>query len=94
MNKTILQVPIDKKLRDQAALLATKQGFSSLQDLMRLFLSQFVEKQVSVRFTEPAEQLSPQAARRYDKMVEDIRSGKVKTKSFTSVADLMADLNA
>lgn len=92
--KTILQIPIEKKLRDQAVLLATKQGFSSLQDLMRLFLAQFVEKQVNVRFTEPAEQLSPVAARRYDKMVDDYLAGKAKTKKFTSVKALMDDLNS
>lgn len=61
---------------------------------MRLFLTQFVDKKVDVRFTESPERLSPRAARRYDKMVDDYLAGKVKTKKFTSVKDLMADLNS
>ena len=92
--KTILQIPIEKKLRDQALILAEKKGFSSLQDVMRLFIAQFVENKIDVGFIEPSERLSPRAARRYDKMVDGIESGKIKTKSFTSVKDLMADLNA
>ena len=92
--KTILQIPIEKKLRDQALILAEKKGFSSLQDVMRLFIAQFVENKIDVRFTESSEKLSLRAARRYDKMVEDIESGNIKTKSFTSVKDLMADLNS
>jgi hypothetical protein len=81
-------------LRDRAVLLAEKKGFSSLQDMMRLFLAQFVNNKIDVGFTEPSERLSPRAARRYDKMVEDIESGKTKTKTFSSVKDLMADLNS
>lgn len=92
--KTILQVPIEKKLRDRAVLLAEKKGFSSLQDMMRLFLAQFVDNKIDVGFTESPERLSPRAARRYDKIVEDIESGKIKTKTFSSVKDLMADLNS
>ncbi len=92
--KTILQVPIEKKLRDRAVLLAEKKGFSSLQDMMRLFLAQFVDKKIDIGFTEPPVQLSKRAIKRYDKMVEDIESGKIKTKTFSSVKDLMADLNS
>ncbi len=92
--KTILQIPIEKKLRDQALILAEKKGFSSLQDVMRLFIAQFVENKIDVGFIESSEKLSLRAARRYDKMVEDIESGNIKTKSFTSVKDLMADLNS
>lgn len=87
--KTIIQVPVEKKLRDQAVLAAEKKGFSSLQDVMRFFLTQFVDNKIDVRFTEPAVALSKRNARRYDKMIEDIESGKVKTKSFTDTKALM-----
>lgn len=87
--KTIIQVPVEKKLRDQAVLVAEKKGFSSIQDVMRLFLAHFAEDRIDVRFTEPSEQLSKRAARRYDKMIENIESGKVKTKSFTDTKALM-----
>ena len=39
-------------------------------------------------------QLSAKNARRYDKMIEEIRSGKVKTKTFSDVSSLMEDLNS
>ena len=39
---------MNKKLRDEAAAVAGKQGFSSLQDVVRLFLSQYAKQQVSV----------------------------------------------
>lgn len=92
--KTIIQVPVEKKLRDQAVLAAEKKGFSSLQDMVRFFLTQFVDNKIDVGFTEPAVTLSKRNARRYDKMIDDIESGKVKTKSFTSVKALMDDLNS
>ena len=60
--------------------MAEKKGFSSLQDVMRLFIAQFVENKIDVGFIEPSERLSPRAARRYDKMVDGIESGKIKTK--------------
>ena len=92
--RTIIQVPVEKKLRDQAAEVAQKKGFSSLQDVMRFFLTQFVDDRIDVRFTEPPVQLSKRAARRYDKIVDDYLKGKLKTKSFTSTDALMADLNS
>lgn len=91
--KTIIQVPVEKKLRDEAEAVATDQGFSSLQDVIRLFLQRFAKRELSVVFADE-EQLSPAAARRYDKMVNDVLRGKVKTKRFTSVKGLMNDLNS
>lgn len=90
----ILQIPINKKLRDQALAVAEKKGFSSLQDVMRLFITQFVENKIDVRFTEPAEKLSVRAANRYDRIVDDYLAGKAKTKQFTKVTDFMDDLNS
>jgi antitoxin component of RelBE/YafQ-DinJ toxin-antitoxin module len=92
--RTIIQVPVEKSLRDKATAVAEKQGFSSLQEMVRLFLSQLAENKISVAFTEPPVQLSKRNARRYDKIIDDIESGKVKTKSFTSVKALMDDLNS
>ena len=92
--KTIIQVPVDKKLRDEAVETAGEMGFSSLQDMMRTFLRHAVDKKIDIRFVEPAVKLSPRAARRYDKMVDEVLSGKVKTKSFTNTKDLMEYLNS
>lgn len=92
--KTIIQVPVEKKLRDQAFAAAEKKGFSSLQDMMRLFLQQFVDNKIDVGFTEPSVQLSKRSVRRYDRIVDRYLKGKEKTKSFTSVDALMNDLNS
>lgn len=94
MDKAIIQVPVDKKLRDQATSAASSLGFSSLQETIRLFLHKLATRELTFTFEEPSVQLSPRAARRYDKMIDDIESGRVKTKSFTSVDELMKDLNA
>ncbi|OGG24073.1 hypothetical protein A3A79_02655 [Candidatus Gottesmanbacteria bacterium RIFCSPLOWO2_01_FULL_43_11b] len=94
MSKTILQVPIDKTLRNRAAAMAVKLGFSSLQEPIRLFLHKFAASKLNITFEEPPTQLSPRAARRYEKMIQDIKSGRVKTKSFTSIDALMKDLHS
>lgn len=91
MDTTILQVPVKKSLRDQAALAAQDLGFSSLQETVRVFLAKLANGKVDIGFREPTV-LSPKAAARYDKMVADIESGKAKTKTFTSVDSLMDDL--
>jgi len=49
-----------------------------------------VPKMVSI----PTIQLSPKAATRYDKMAEELKTGKVKGKSFDNVADIMKYLNS
>ncbi|MDO8571794.1 MAG: hypothetical protein Q7R79_03890 [bacterium] len=94
MAKTILQVPLDTSLRRQSALAAQNLGFSSLQEIIRVFLKQLAAKEVTLSFEAPQVQLSKRAAHRYDKMIDDIESGRVKTKSFTSVDELMKDLNS
>lgn len=43
MAKVILQIPMDKKLRDEATKVAKVQGFSSLQELIRVFLTQMIQ---------------------------------------------------
>jgi len=93
MNSTILQVPINKNVRDQAASKAEEMGFSSLQEIVRLFLTKVARDEVNFSIEETV-QLSPQAIKRYNKIIDDINSGKTKIKTFTNVPDLMADLNA
>lgn len=92
MNNTILQVPINKDLRDQAASAASKMGFSSLQEVVRLFVNKIAAGNLEIKFEESV-QLSPKAIRRYNKIIDEIDSGKAKLKSFTSVKSLMKDLN-
>ncbi len=92
MNKTILQVPITKELKTTAEQAAVSQGFSSLQEAVRLFLNKLAHGAMQITFEETT-QLSPKAYKRYDKMIDDIENGKVKTSSFSDPHTLMEYLN-
>lgn len=92
MNKTILQVPISQALRRDAEKQALEQGFSSLQEAVRVFLKKLAQGAMGITFEETV-QLSAKNARRYDKMIDDIKPGRVKTKTFSDIPSLMKDLN-
>ncbi|MBI3956053.1 hypothetical protein HY339_02260 [Candidatus Gottesmanbacteria bacterium] len=76
MAKATLQIPMDSALKARAAAAARVMGFSSLQESIRVWLSQIVRQTPIIRYEEPAVQLSPRAIRRYNKMMDDIESGK------------------
>lgn len=92
MNSTILQIPINKSLRDQAASKAEKMGFSSLQEVIRLFLNKMAVGEINVTF-EPVVTLSSKNDKRYARMIDEVKSRKVKTKTFSDVGSLMEYLN-
>lgn len=93
MDTTILQVPLTKNLKVAATGVAKENGFSSLQEVVRLMLTKFARREIGVTFEQfPAVKLSAKNDRRYAKMVDDVLSGRVKTKSFDNVDDLMKDL--
>lgn len=95
MKRTILQVPMTPELQASARKAASKQGFSSLQDAVRMFLQQLSTGRTVVRLaSSDEEQLSPRAVRRYVRIAKEIKSGKAKTKPFTSVDEMMDYLNA
>lgn len=50
MNTTTLQIPVSSSLRDQAQKQAREMGFSSLQEAVRLFLNQLVQRSIKVQF--------------------------------------------
>ena len=93
MNKVVLQIPMDATLRDQAISAAQSLGFSSLQETVRVFLHKLAAGQLALSFKEPPTQLSPRAARRYDKMVRNMRSGREPVYIAHSVDDLMDQLH-
>ena len=73
--------------------MAKESGFSSLQEVLRVFLAKFAKREIGVSVEQfPAVKLSAKNDRRYAKMVDDVLSGRVKTKSFDNVDDLMKDL--
>lgn len=75
MNTVTLQVPISKKVRDEAANVAKDYGFSSLQEIIRVLLTKLSKRELSFTVSEEEEfvELSPAAAKRYAKMKEDFR---------------------
>ncbi len=94
MDTTILQVPVSKTIRDKAAKSAVTQGFSSLQEAVRIFLNQLSSQAIRVTFEPQPVQLSPKAIKRYNKIIDDVESGKVKTVSFTNIDKMMEYLHS
>ncbi|HUW21550.1 MAG TPA: hypothetical protein VMW41_02670 [Candidatus Bathyarchaeia archaeon] len=77
MDKTVLQIPVSKDLRLKAQQAAFDLGFSSLQESIRLFLKKLADETVTVSFHERGTiQLSPKAAVRYRKILQDIKENK------------------
>lgn len=74
MSRTVLQIPIDLQLRQQAENAAEKAGFSSVQEVVRVFLNKFASHKITISFDE--HKLSPAAEKRYDRIVKDIQDGK------------------
>lgn len=92
MNRTILQVPLDKQLKNNAEKVASNQGFSSLQEIIRVFLTQLASNRLEVTIQESVI-LSTKNEKRYRGMTNDFKSGK-NNHSATNVNDLISKLNA
>ena len=92
MNTTIIQVPVEVSLRNKALAAFKDMGFSSLQDAIRMYLHKAVAGVIDFKLEEPI-RLSPKAARRYDKMIDDAYSGKAQVYESKNVEDLMQQLN-
>lgn len=92
MSKTVLQIPIDSALRSEAEKAALAQGFSSLQESVRLFLRKLADGVVGVKF-EGEVKLSAKAVKRYNKILKDIEEGK-NIYEAKDVDDLIRQLNA
>lgn len=92
MDSTILQIPITKSFRDQVSEVVLEMGFSSLQDYLRLIMKKTLTKEIDITVGPKPIVLSARNAKRYDKMVDDVLSGREKVKSFDNVDDLFNDL--
>ena len=93
MDTTNLQIPIRKDLKIAATEAAIEQGFSSLQEAVRIFINKMAQKTIDVVFTPKTIKLSPKAVRRYNKISEDIEKG-IGVYEVKNVADLMKQLNS
>lgn len=91
MNKTILQVPLNKDLKITAEQVALSQGFSSLQEAVRLFLNKLAQGSMKITFEETI-QLSTKAIDKYNSIADDIDKGKDVYKA-DNVLDLMKKLH-
>ena len=91
MSKTTIQIPIDTSLRNKAEVAATAAGFSSLQEVVRVFLSKFSNQAVHIGFYESDIQLSKKAEKRYSTMINDARNGKntIKSESFEELISIL-----
>ena len=79
MNRTILQVPIRQDLKISAEKEALSQGFSSLQETIRVLLTKLSKHELILRIQEPTEDissLSSEAEERYEQAYKDIKAGK------------------
>lgn len=81
MDRVIVQVPMTKTLKTEAEAAAGDQGFSSIQEAIRIFLTKFAKRELAVNIGYPEEHLSPRAERRYGKIIRDIKAGKHVTNS-------------
>lgn len=88
----VLQVPMSKELREKATLAALSQGYSSLQESVRIYLRQLADNKIETAFV-PTIKLSAKAERRYGKILEEAKTGKNIT-SFDSVDSFLNHLNS
>lgn len=83
---------MDAALRKEAEREALEQGFSSLQEAVRVFLKKLAHKAIGLRFEEPTIQLSQKAIKRYNLIDEDIKAGR-NVYEARDVKDLMRQLH-
>lgn len=76
MDKTVLQIPVSKRLKSEAEAVAYSFGFSSLQEIVRIFLKKLANRMIDITFEEKPIRLSTRAMKRYNKILKDIKEGK------------------
>ena len=92
MNKTIIQVPVARDLRDKAAVAAEGLGFSSLQETIRIFLVNLASGKLSIVFEEKPIKLSSKAVKRYNEMLNKIDAGEEKLYTAKNGSELISQL--
>ncbi len=98
MNKVTLQIPVNKSLKISAEQAALESGFSSLQEALRVFMTQLAKKTITFGFSEgtPDEVLTPRQeailTKKYEKARKEIERGEGVT--VNSVDEMMKYLRA
>lgn len=80
MSRTTLQIPLDTSLRKGAEKAAIAAGFSSIQEVVRVFLNKFSTQSIDIGFYDKQVQLSKKAEANYASMINDAKKGKNTTK--------------
>lgn len=95
MQKVIVQVPMDKDLKERAEIASSDMGFSSLQEVVRVLLTKISKRELNLRVEEVEEitELSPAAERRFKKAIKDIKAGRNITKT-KNIDELISFLNS
>lgn len=79
-DKTNLQIPISTKIKKLAEVKAEAHGFSSVQELVRVFLASFVNDEVSLDFSRPVQSKMFDRYEREQVIVDKgLRDGTTKT---------------
>ena len=91
MSRTTLQIPLDTTLRNRAEKVAITAGFSSVQEVVRVFLNKFATQSIDIGFYDKEMQLSKKTETRYASMINDAKKGKgtVKTNSFNELVSIL-----
>ncbi|OGK60215.1 hypothetical protein A3I56_00100 [Candidatus Roizmanbacteria bacterium RIFCSPLOWO2_02_FULL_43_10] len=91
MSRTTLQIPLDATLRDRAEQAAKAAGFSSVQEVVRVFLNKFSRQAIEVGFYEKEMQLSKAAEKRYVSLINDAKAGRniVEANSFDELISIL-----
>lgn len=93
---TNLQVPMDKKIRDESKRVATELGFSTLQDAVRMFLAQLAERKITVSILPREERLTKKQEttllKKYNMALKEIKEGKAFMSD--NPTDLISHLNS
>lgn len=97
MNKVTLQVPMSKALKTSAKKVANEYGFSSLQETVRVLLTQFANKSVTLSFQSTQDEiLTPEQEKILTKKYKKVRKEIAQGKGFTvhSVDEMMPQLRS
>lgn len=92
MYNTKLQVPINSKVLSQSKKVASSMGFSSINEVVRIFLNNFSKEKIDIFFQN---EISPQRIlelqQMSDETIQEYKKGKVK--GFSNVDDLIEALD-
>lgn len=95
---TTLHIPVNKSVKSQAEMIAKKQGYSSLQEVMRVFLSGFAQGKVQTAFvqTDVVEALTQSQDAYLTKREEEVQQAikRDKAHSVRTVKEMMTLLES